>query len=55
MLHVQPPILAMMQRAFGREACAVKARDGKTLLDRLLQEGCAKVRLPKHGHGFERC
>ncbi len=53
MLHVQPPISPVMQRAFGRGECHVKAREGKTVLDRLWQEGCAKVRLPKHGHGFE--
>lgn len=42
-----------MQRAFGRGECAVKNRDGGTVLERLWQEGCAKLRLPKHDHGFE--
>ena len=42
-----------MQRAFGRGECAVKHRGDKTALNRLWQEGCAKLRLPKHDNGFE--
>lgn len=42
-----------MQRAFGRGDCSVKNRNSTTALDRLWQEGCAKLRLPKHDHGFE--
>lgn len=42
-----------MQRAFGRGECAVKNRDGTSALDRLWQECCAKLRLPKHDQGFE--
>ena len=53
MLHVPLQVLFRMQRAFGRGECAVKNRDGITALDRLWQEGCAKLRLPKHDHGFE--
>ena len=53
MLHMPPQCLIKMQRAFGRGECVVKMRDGKTVLDRLWQEGCAKLRLPKHDHGFE--
>lgn len=53
MLHVAPQGLNRMQRAFGRGECSVKNRGGVTALDRLWQEGCAKLRLPKHGQGFE--
>jgi urease accessory protein len=53
MLHVPPQGLNRMQRAFGRGECAVKLRGGDTALDRLWQEGCSKLRLPKHDNGFE--
>lgn len=53
MLHVPPQEIVPMQRAFGRGECAVKSRGGTTVIDRLWQEGCAKLRLPKHDHGFE--
>ncbi|MGL4489603.1 MAG: urease accessory protein UreD, partial [Rhizobiaceae bacterium] len=53
MLHIQLPTLVPMQRAFGRGECFVKSRAGVTAIDRLWQEGCAKIRLPKHDHGFE--
>ncbi|MGB8819473.1 MAG: urease accessory protein UreD [Rhizobiaceae bacterium] len=53
MLHVPPLGLTKMQRAYGRGECVVKLRDGKTALDRLWQEGCSKLRLPRHDHGFE--
>lgn len=35
-----------LQRARGAGHISVKAYDGKTRLDRLLQDGCAKIRLP---------
>ena len=53
MLHVPPQTIVPMQRASGRGECAVKNRDGAAAIDRLWQEGCAKLRLPKHDHGFE--
>jgi urease accessory protein len=53
MLHVPLLGLNRMQRAFGRGECTVKHRGGETALDRLWQEGCAKLRLPKHDNGFE--
>ena len=53
MLHVAPRQMTPMQRAFGRGECHVKARGSVTALDRLWQDGCAKLRLPKHDHGFE--
>ena len=56
MLHVPPQEIQgfiPMQRAFGRGECTVKSRDGTTALERLWQEGCSKLRLPKHDHGFE--
>lgn len=45
----EPPRL---QRARGRAEVGFVARDGATVLDRLLQEGQAKIRLPK-GHRGE--
>lgn len=53
MLHEPPQNIITLQRAFGRGECYVKSRNGETTLDRLWQEGCAKLRLPKHDHGFE--
>lgn len=41
-----------LERARGRASVAFKARDGATVLDRLHQEGQAKIRLPK-SHGGE--
>jgi urease accessory protein len=49
MLHVLPETLTKMQRANGRGECFVKLRDGTTVIDRLWQEGCAKLRLPRLG------
>ena len=46
---VQP--LATMQRVRGTGRLAVRERDGKTCLDRLFQEGAAKIRLPRQ-HGL---
>lgn len=51
MLHVPPEGLTKMQRASGRGECFVKARDTLTVIDRLWQQGCAKVRLPKSADG----
>ena len=53
MLHVSPQDMISMQRAFGRGECSVKNRAGVTALERLWQEGCSKLRLPKHDGGFE--
>jgi len=36
-----------MQRAMGRASVAFHVRDGVTRLDRLFQEGCAKLRFPR--------
>lgn len=51
MLHVSPHDLIQHQRASGRGECFVKGRDGKTVIDRLWQQGCAKLRLPKGANG----
>ncbi len=51
MLHVPPPELTKMQRASGRGECFVKARASLTAIDRLWQQGCAKLRLPKAANG----
>ncbi|MEO0497699.1 MAG: urease accessory protein UreD [Pseudomonadota bacterium] len=41
---------ATMQRAHGRVEVDVYARNGQTALQRLVQDGCAKARLPKLGN-----
>lgn len=38
---------ARMQRAHGQASVSFHARDGRTRLDRLFQEGCAKLRFPR--------
>jgi urease accessory protein len=38
---------ARMQRAHGQANVSFHARDGRTHLDRLFQEGCAKLRFPR--------
>lgn len=48
---IDPPLL-LLQRARGRAEIGFKAVDGETRLDRLFQEGQAKIRLPK-SHGGE--
>lgn len=54
MLHVPPEGLTKMQRASGRGECFVKTRGSLTVIDRLWQQGCAKLRLPKSADsGFE--
>lgn len=40
-----------MQRAVGVGRLSVKQRDGRTRINRLYQEGCAKIRIPKTYHG----
>ncbi len=45
-----PPL--RLERARGRAEVGFKLRDGETVLDRLYQEGQAKIRLPK-SHGGE--
>ncbi len=51
MLHVPPEGLTKMQRASGRGECFVKTRGTLTVIDRLWQQGCAKLRLPKAANG----
>ncbi len=51
MLHVSPHDLIRHQRASGRGECFAKLRDGKTVIDRLWQQGCSKLRLPKAANG----
>jgi urease accessory protein len=51
MLHVPPHELIRHQRASGRGECFVKSRDGKSVIDRLWQQGCSKLRLPKAANG----
>jgi urease accessory protein len=51
MLHVPPETLAKMQRASGRGECFAKRRGKLTVIDRLWQQGCAKLRLPKAAGG----
>ncbi|KRE01412.1 urease accessory protein UreD [Bosea sp. Root670] len=36
-----------MQRAQGQASVSFRSRDGQTCLDRLFQEGCAKLRFPR--------
>ncbi|MBN9458285.1 MAG: urease accessory protein UreD [Bosea sp.] len=38
---------ARMQRAYGQASVSFHAREGRTHLDRLFQEGCAKLRFPR--------
>ncbi len=38
---------ARMQRAHGQASVSFRSRDGRTCLDRLFQEGCAKLRFPR--------
>lgn len=51
MLHVPPIDLIRHQRASGRGECFVKLRDDRTVIDRLWQQGCSKLRLPKAANG----
>ena len=44
---------ARMQRAEGAARIAFRNRDGATRLERLFQEGCAKVRLPRQLPGMQ--
>jgi urease accessory protein len=44
-----PPAPPALQRARGVGRITTKARSGRTVIDRLYQEGCAKIRLP-HTH-----
>ncbi len=45
-----PPELAR-QRVAGHGRLAVAAREGRTRLAELYQEGAAKIRLPRHADG----
>ncbi len=52
MNHSQPHLdQARLQRVSARGALSVRRRDGKTCLERLYQEGAAKIRLPARGDG----
>lgn len=51
MLYVPSASLTKMQRASGRGECFVKSRGALTVVDRLWQQGCAKLRLPKAANG----
>lgn len=44
---LQNPVLARMQRAYGQASVSFRSRDGRACLDRLFQEGCAKLRFPR--------
>lgn len=50
-VNVPVEILPAMQRAVGKGRLSVKQLDGRTRINRLYQEGCAKIRLPKSYHG----
>jgi urease accessory protein len=47
MTDLQTLAPARMQRAHGQANVSFHARDGRTHLDRLFQEGCAKLRFPR--------
>ena len=44
---LQNSVTARMQRAQGLASVSFRRRDGRTCLDRLFQEGCAKLRFPR--------
>lgn len=44
---LQSSVTARMQRAQGRASVSFRRRDDRTCLDRLFQEGCAKLRFPR--------
>ncbi|BCB20976.1 urease accessory protein UreD [Bosea sp. ANAM02] len=44
---LQNSVTARMQRAQGRASVSFRRRDDRTCLDRLFQEGCAKLRFPR--------
>ncbi|RYE32968.1 MAG: urease accessory protein UreD [Hyphomicrobiales bacterium] len=44
---LQTRALVRMQRAQGQASVSFRSRDGGTCLDRLFQEGCAKLRFPR--------
>lgn len=44
---LQSPVPIRMQRAHGQANVSFRWRDGQTCLDRLFQEGCAKLRFPR--------
>lgn len=44
---LQNSVTARMQRAHGQASVSFRSRDGQTCLDRLFQEGCAKLRFPR--------
>jgi urease accessory protein len=44
---LQSSVPIRMQRAHGQASVSFHTRDGRTCLDRLFQEGCAKLRFPR--------
>ena len=44
---LQSEVPARMQRAHGQANVTFRSRGGRTCLDRLFQEGCAKLRFPR--------
>lgn len=44
---LQRAVPVRMQRAYGQASVSFRSRDGQTCLDRLFQEGCAKLRFPR--------
>lgn len=44
---LQSSVPIRMQRAHGQARVSFRSRDGSTCLDRLFQEGCAKLRFPR--------
>ncbi|PCJ85381.1 MAG: urease accessory protein [Hyphomicrobiales bacterium] len=50
-MNTAPVLTPNMQRSRGHGRLSVRQLDGRTRLDRLFQEGCAKIRIPKTYHG----
>lgn len=50
-LTLSKEIQSTMQRAVGVGRLSVKQLDGRTRINRLYQEGCARIRIPKTYHG----
>lgn len=44
---LQNSVPVRMQRAYGQASVSFRSRDGRACLDRLFQEGCAKLRFPR--------
>ena len=50
-MSLAPEAVPPLQRAVGVGRLSVRQLDGRTRLNRLYQEGCAKIRIPKTYHG----